>query len=348
MALAGSKKYQEDLKRTLNNCDFLFLKGKKIFVTGGLGLIGSSIVDLLLELNDILDANITIYIGDLEEAHFQEKYPVKRPDLSFLQYNSLSGFNYPFNFDFVIVAAGIANPQKYVSNPVETIMTSIQGLRDLLESGKNQPNTKYLYISSSEVYGRGKREPSEEREQLIFDINDIRSSYAIGKLACEALSKSYSKEFGEKIVIARPGHIFGPTASIHDTRISSSFCYDGVRKKPIILKTPGNSVRSYMYSLDCASAMLFLLQKGSSGEIYNIATKEKTSILDFAKYVSEAASVPLFFEKPSEEDRKTFNSMENSTLEAKKLFSLGFKESFAVKEAVKHTIDILAETLLQS
>lgn len=342
MNLLNVNKYLEDMNSIFSDTHSSFF-GKRIMVTGGLGLIGSACVDYLLFLNLTKNAGISITIADINEKLFFDKYK-SLANVFFLFYDAGCDLNIDFDFDYIIHCAGIASPSLYVNKPVETIDSHIVGVRNILRKTKGT-NTVFLYVSSSEIYGERPSNKSDEKSYGVLDIDNVRLSYAVSKQMCEMICKSYFAEFGSKVLIVRPGHVYGPSASPNDSRVSSSFCYDAARGRDIVLKSNGAQVRSYCYSLDCVSAILFLLNAGTFGETYNIGAKEKISINDMAEIVSSFAGVNLVRLCPAAKEEKSFNPMNDSSLDSNKLESLGFRYCFDVREGFEHTISILKEVL---
>ena len=116
---------------------------------------------------------------------------------------------------------------------------------------------KGIYISSSEVYGiKNTLNRFLESDYGFVDVDDVRSSYPISKRTAELLCHSYSSEYDIDTVIVRPGHVYGPSASIHDNRVSSVFAYRAAQGLDLNLKSSGLQKRSYIYSVDCAFAIL--------------------------------------------------------------------------------------------
>ena len=200
---------------------------------------------------------------------------------------------------------------------------------------------RILYISSSEVYGNKKdNEPYLEDEYGYVDILDSRSCYPSSKRASETLCAAYSKEYGVDYTIARPGHVYGPTMTANDNRASSQFPRDVLAGKDIIMKSSGAQLRSYCYVLDCASAILTILLAGKNGEAYNISNKDSVvSIREMAESFAKNAGQKIVFENPSDIEKMAFNKMNNSSLNASKLESLGWKANFNLEQGVIATLD---------
>ena len=156
---------------------------------------------------------------------------------------------------------------------------------------------------------------------------------------------SYSDEYGVESVIIRPGHIYGPTASQKDNRVSSAWAYSVARGENIVMKSDGAQIRSYCFCLDCASAVLVVLLKGRSGCAYNVSNPTSViSIKQMAEILSRNAGVELKIEAPSEEEKKGFNPMRNSSLDSELLQELGWKGQFDAEMGFAHTVQIIKET----
>lgn len=337
--------YRNDILRTLKNVDLVDLNNKSILITGGLGLICSSVVDLLIIYNERYDANIKIYVAARNKQYFFERYG-EYQYIKYLNYDATKPIDFNFKVDYVIHGAGVASPELYVAKPVETMLSNFNGVLNLLEYAKANNVKRMLYISSSEVYGSKSTEEAFDESQFgSIDINSIRSSYSEAKRASEVLCKSYSSEYDVDTVIVRPGHIYGPTASPKDKRISSDFSYRATQGKDLEMKSLGLQKRSYCYSLDCAAAILVALINGEKCESYNIGHDEVTSIREMAQILAEAGNVNLKIKEPTEDDLKQFNPMNNSSLNNEKIKSIGYTDTFSVREGLTHTVEILKELI---
>ena len=213
----------------------------------------------------------------------------------------------------------------------------------LLDYAKNCGTKRLLYISSSEVYGKKADDiPLKEDEYGYIDLLNPRNSYSIGKRAAETLCISYGSEYGIESVIVRPGHIYGPTASSADNRVSSVWAFDAAAGRNIVMKSSGTQIRSYCYCLDCASAILKVLLCGESGKAYNISNPESViSIRELAEILAKTGKVILKINDPTEKEMKQFNPMTNSSLDGKHLLDLGWQAFFDAKKGLSHTVEIL-------
>lgn len=343
--LLENELYIRDIDLILSNFDWSGFNGKTILITGGLGLIGSSITDLLVEYNIKANAKIKIYIADINEAGFSVRYG-GFSFVEYIPYDAVKPVQFDFAVDFIIHCAGLASPELYVLKPVETMLSNFNGVLNLLEYARKNNVERMLYISSSEVYGvKDEMAAFEENKFGVVNINTIRSSYSEAKRASEVLCKSFSAEYNVSTVIVRPGHIYGPTASPRDKRISSEFSYLAAQGKDLEMKSSGIQKRSYCYSLDCAAAILIALINGETGESYNVGNDEVTSIKEMSEILAKAGNVSLKAKEPTKEESRQFNPMNNSSLDNKKIKSIGYKDSFSVYEGLTHTVEILKELL---
>lgn len=335
--MINSQTYKDDLQIAFHSIvGASELAGCKVLITGGTGLVGEPIVDLLL------NAGATVYVAARNAEKVYSKFG---SSVKTVEYDANSAIKFDENFDYIIHAASNAHPAAMMSQPVETFMANVYGIGNLLEYAKKHNTRRVLYVSSSEVYGKKESgNPFMENMYGYVDILNPRSSYPIGKRAAETLCISYQAEYGVDTVIVRLGHIYGPTASKNDNRVSSVFAYQAAKGNDIVMKSDGSQLRSYMYCLDCASAIITVLLNGKIGEAYNIASSGSVaSIRQMAELYANAGNVKLKLELPSEEEKVAFNPMRNSSLNSEKLESLGWMGKFTADIGFTHTIQAIKE-----
>lgn len=350
MSIYDSKRWISDLDEIISVLPELEeLSGKSVFITGCTGLICSAVTDVLLRRNLVCEDKITILAAGRSEERVRARFaPYDKEEwFRFVPYDAASMHNtFPEKCDYIIHGASNASPNKITKEPVETMAGNFIGMKLLLEYARRENVKRVLYVSSSEVYGRKEgSKPFQEEEYGFIDILNSRSSYSVGKRAAETLCASYADEYGVDSVIVRPGHIYGPTAVESDNRVSSAWAYSAARGQNIVMKSAGSQIRSYCYCLDCASAILTVLLRGVKVQAYNISNPDSIiSIRDVAELLTEASGTELRMELPTEAEKKGFNPMMNSSLDAAKLMALGWKGAFDARRGFAHTIEILRET----
>jgi len=349
MYLYESALWKEDVRKAMATLPELDeLAGKSVLITGAAGLICSSVTDILFEYNESHENKITV-IGAgrwLKEMTDRFGEYCNKPYFVFAEYDASKDNNhFDVKADYIIHGASNAFPSLIVKEPVETMLSNFTGLLFLLNYAKENGTKRVLYISSSEVYGRKEGDaPYREGEYGFIDLLNPRNSYSVGKRAAETLCASYAQEYGVESVIVRPGHIYGPTASPSDSRISSAFAYSAAKKEDLVMKSDGSQLRSYCYCLDCATAMLKVLLRGNNQNAYNISNPNSIiTIMQMAEILARAGDVKLLKEDATEEEKKSFNPMPNSSLDSEGLEGIGWKGSFDAKTGLEHTVQILRE-----
>lgn len=321
------------------------LKNKRILITGCTGLICSAVVDVLIRWNETHDHKIGIIAAARSEKKVAERFaPYDREEwFQYLSYDASAENELPTHCDYIIHGASNASPNNFIKEPVETMLSNFLGVKRLLDHAKDNQCKRVLFVSSSEVYGKKEHNnPSKTDEYGWIDILNPRSSYSIGKCAAETLCASYHEEYGVDSVIVRPGHIYGPTAQETDNRVSSAWAYTAAHGEDIVMKSDGAQIRSYCYCLDCASAILKVLNRGEAVHAYNISNPASViSIREMAEILAKTAGVELKMELPTDEEKKGFNPMSNSSLDSTELLELGWKGLFDAERGFAHTVAIL-------
>ena len=321
------------------------LSGKRILITGATGMICSAVAEILLYLNKTRSAGIRLLLAGRSREKTAARFSgfQEGTDYRFIPFDAAKEASFQEETDYIIYGAGYGDPKGILSSPVSVIRSNINGL-DAALSRAALDKARLLYISSSEVYGQhdGSR-PFEETDYGFVDILQVRACYPNAKRLGETLCVSYNAEYGTDTVIVRPGHIYGPTITGADSRASAQFSRNALEGRPIVLKSAGAQLRSYCYTLDCASAILTVLLRGKTGQAYNISNPDSVvSIRDLAQAFSDASHQPLCFENASDQEKKSYNFMSNSSLNSDRLLALGWRACFSLEEGVQCTLRYLA------
>ena len=307
--------------------------GKTVLVTGGSGLIGAALIEYLLG-----NPGVRVVGAGRSEAKFSRFST--HSNFKYLKYDATGEFESEDDADVIVHAASAASPDLYLTKPVETMLANIAGINEILKYAVGR-QCKIVYVSSSEVYGNAEPRINGfvETDGGYVDLLNPRSSYPMGKRAAETLCASYCAEYGVDVSIVRPGHIYGPTATESDMRVSSLWPRQAAKGEDIEMKSEGTQVRSYTHSYDCATAILTVALHGRSGEVYNIANPSVVcSIRQLAEEVALAGGVKLISKCPTAKDLAAFNPMDNSRIDAAKLVGLGWKPIYDVHSGIMQTI----------
>ena len=351
MNIYKSPLWWEDIDRVLDILPELsVLENKTILITGATGLICSAVTDILLRYNTLHDTKINIVAAGRNEEKTRQRFSefFDKDYFRFVFFDASKTDNQiDTDCDYIIHGASNAYPSVIIKEPVETMMSNFTGLLQLLQAAQTHNTKRLLYVSSSEVYGKKDTlEPFKEDEYGFIDLLNPRNSYSVGKRAAETLCASYAAEYGIDSVIVRPGHIYGPTASLSDNRVSSVWAYAAAKGENITMNSDGSQLRSYCHCLDCASAILKVLLCGEANTAYNISNPDSIiTIRQMAELITESANVQLIKGYASEAEKKSYNPMQNSSLASNRLESIGWKGLFTAKEGFSHTIQILKESM---
>ena len=336
----------EDIDRVLKIIPGISsLRYRSVFITGSSGMICSSVVELLLRINETQNAGIKVYLAGRSQERIQKRFASFKEgqDYYFIQYDATKDELPCVPTDYIVYGAGNASPHMFRMQPVETMLANLVGLNCTLNMAVRTGTRRFLYISSSEVYGQNKDvELLSEKDYGYVDILNPRSAYPSAKRAAETLCIAYGDEYGLDTVVVRPGHIYGPTITDTDDRASAQFTRAAIRGEMIVMKSPGQQRRSYCYVLDCASAILTVLLNGKKGNAYNISNRNSIiSIRGVAEALAKETGTSIQFCDPSDVEKKGYNLMDNAVLDASELEKLQWKGEFDLDEGIQRTVSLL-------
>ena len=335
MNIYESKTYQQSVKETAKR----FVNNHKtILITGASGLIGSCLVDVLLE------SGFEVYALDLRKERLIERFGSETDKLHYIAQNICSPLDENNNYDYIIHAASFADPKSYALYPAETILVNVLGANNVLEYAKNHKGTRVLMTSTFEVYGKLDKDSYVEDDYGLLDYNSLRSCYPESKRTTESLIRSYYDEYQVDGLIVRFSSIYGPTMLKNDSKAHAQFLFKGINKEDIVLKSKGEQRRTYTYVVDAVDALLYVLFNGKSGEAYNIANgKSIITIAELADKIAEICGVKVVFDLPDELEKKGFSKPQNCILVTDKLTALGWTPRYDIEKGLKETLQIMKE-----
>ena len=325
---------QQDLEEIAASdfVDWEAFKGKTVLVTGATGLIGGILARALVcaSVSRGLGIRFLAVVRNLEKAEtlfdgFTEN------GLEILVRDILAPIEIEEPVDYIIHGAGVTASKDFVDRPVETILTTLKGTENLLEMARRKEVSGMVYLSSMEAYGVVEPEHYVVREQDYgyIDPMNVRSSYSEGKRMVECLCVSYAKEYNVPVKVARLSQTFGTGVEYNDGRVFAEFIRCAMEKKDIVLHTAGNTVRSYCYSKDAVSAILYILLNGENAEAYNVTNMDTAiSIRDMAELVCSIypeSGIRTRIEIPEDVSSFGYNPEMIIRLDSTKLSKLGWK-----------------------
>lgn len=272
--------FKEDMDYVLGHAgiDWEKFRDTVILVTGGTGLIGSTVISSLLyaDLSLQLGIKIVALVRDPAKAEvlFREQLCAGSA-LTFLKGNVEDLPTMDGRVDYIIHCASPTASAFFVNQPVETIRIAVQGTINLLELAKRAQVRGMAYLSSMEIYGQVHTEEllAETRYGLVDPLN-VRSSYPESKRMCECLCASYAAEYGVPVCQVRLAQTFGAGVGRGDKRVFAMMARAAIHGEDIVLQTAGTSKHSYLYTAQAVTAILTVLQKGHPGHAYNAANPD--------------------------------------------------------------------------
>ena len=302
----------KDQKEVINSkINWLKFKNKKILITGGYGFIFGYLAKILINVSELYQLNLKIYILGRDKKKFRIKF------MNYLDYKNLFFYksdlsdvqSLDLNFDFIIHSASYANPSSYYDKFEDIFSINALGTKNILENIGNKNKLKFLFISSGEVYGDLKKKIINENDYGIFDHTNLRSIYSLSKKFGELFSFYYADKFNLKINIARVHHTYGPTMDLNDGRVHSDFVKNIINSQKIIIKSNGDAQRCFCYITDTCDALIKILLEGKNKEIYNVANpNEFYSINDLAKNISSFFYKKNYFARKKTQSEKYLSS----------------------------------------
>ncbi|MHA1378151.1 MAG: SDR family oxidoreductase [Candidatus Helarchaeota archaeon] len=257
------------------------LKNKKILVTGGAGFIGSHIVDELLKY----DNEVTV-IDDLSTGRLDNLTPYnKNKNFKFIK-GDISDPSLVKkvlkDIEIIFHEAALPSVQRSIKNPLKSHKVNVNGTLNLLLAARDSSVKKFIYASSSSVYGDTPTLPKREDMKP-----NPKSPYAITKLTCEYYLLVFYNIYGLKTTSLRYFNVFGPRQSDNQySGVVSIFISRILKDTPPIIYGDGKQTRDFTYVANVVNANLLSAQKKESeGEIFNVGCGLKTSIIDLTEEI---------------------------------------------------------------
>jgi len=270
------------------------IRNKTILITGGAGFIGSTLAERLSKNNQILLLDRLFQNQPITFTSLLRHPNVRMMEADILGESAVDDF--AREADIVIHAAAIVGVGRVCSYPRETLETNFTGTSRILKAlEKSKRLERFLYFSTSEVFGVNSFRVHEDTPTAVGPAAEARWSYAIAKLAGEHLVKAYHRQAGMPVVTVRPFNVFGPR------RLGShailGFVLNSLTGKPIEVHGDGSQIRSWCYIEDFCDAVIEMLARPKAvGEDFNIGNPQNTvTILQLAREVIHVTgrSVPI-------------------------------------------------------
>ncbi|HEY7063238.1 MAG TPA: UDP-glucuronic acid decarboxylase family protein [Chloroflexota bacterium] len=301
----------------------------KLLVAGGAGFVGSHLCERLLDAGHAVVCVDSLITGDTRNvAHLRD-----RPGFEMVQHDVVQPFD--ADVDGVFHLASPASPVAYHSHPEATALANAVGSQQLLSLARRR-QARYLFASTSEIYGDPEQHP--QSESYWGNVNPVgpRACYDESKRFGEALTMVYLHEYKLDARIIRIFNTYGPRSDPNDGRLVPNFVTQALHGEPLTVYGDGSQTRSLCYVDDLVRGIeLAMFAPNTTGAVVNLGNPEEHTVLEYAELIRELVdpSVQIIF-RPLPADDPTRRCPDISR--ARKL--LGWEPRVPLREGLERTI----------
>ena len=309
----------------------------RVLLTGVAGFIGSHLAERFLKEGNYLLGIDNFLTGKEENLKVLLKYK----NFEFKK-NNVEDFKEDEGFDLIVHLASCASPKDYLKYPVETMSANSIGTWNLLEISKKH-NSRFIYGSTSEVYGDPKEFP--QKESYYGNVNPVgpRSVYDEAKRFGEALSILYHRKFNLDVRIIRIFNTYGPRMKMDDGRVVPNFITQALKNEDLTIYGDGNQTRSFCYIDDMVEGIYRICIKDRINErIINLGNPNEIKIIELAKIILELTSSKSnikFYPLPEDDPKRRCPDIERAKKE------IGWEPKTNLYEGLKKTIEYFKSVL---
>ncbi len=308
---------------------------KKIIVTGGLGFIGSNLIELLIKKKFfVINIDKVTYSSNFyntKDFHKSDKYKFIKCDI---KNKKLKNIIYRYKPACIFNLAAETHVDRSIDNPESFIQSNIVGVYNLLETFKEYSKkykSKLIHISTDEVFG-----------DILYGRTDEKhpykpsSPYAASKAASDHLVNSYIRTYKLPAIVTNCSNNYGPKQ--HPEKLIPKLIYNILNNKPLPIYGKGHNSREWIYVKDHCEALVKIFLKGKLGEFYNIGSNRNLNNLEVSKkllyeakkitHIGNRVKIKFVKDRPGHDLRYALNSnkiKKNLNWNAKTKFNLGIK-----------------------
>ena len=259
---------------------------KKIIVTGGLGFIGSNLIDLLIKKNfSVINIDKISYSSNfynLKEYNNSNKYKFIKCNIGDKKFKKIL-FKYKPICVFNLAAE--THVDRSIDNPEHFIQSNIVSVYKLLEYFKDYSqkfSSKLIHISTDEVYGDILKGRTSEKHPY-----NPSSPYAASKAASDHLVQSYVRTYKIPAIITNCSNNYGPKQ--HPEKLIPKLIYNILNNKPLPIYGKGLNSREWIFVKDHCEALIKIFKKGKIGNFYNIGSNKNLTNLKVCEHLISVA-----------------------------------------------------------
>ncbi|MBU1936330.1 dTDP-glucose 4,6-dehydratase [bacterium] len=304
---------------------------KRLLVTGGAGFIGSNFIRYMLKKHPelhIVNLDALTYAGNRENLRDLEgnpRYTFWHGDIC----DPDTVERWMSNVDAVVNFAAETHVDRSIHEAGAFVETDVQGAFVLLEAARQHNISRFLHISTDEVYGSIDEGSFTEKDML-----NPSSPYSASKSGGELLARSYFITYGLPVLVTRSSNNFG--AYQYPEKLIPLFITNAIDDKPLPIYGDGKNVRDWLYVEDQAEALDLVLQKGTPGEIYNVGAGNEEMNITVTKSILKLLGKPESLIQPVK-DRLGHDRRYSVAID--KIQALGWKPRHDFQAGLKKTVE---------
>jgi UDP-glucose 4-epimerase len=267
------------------------LSGKRIFITGGAGFIGTTLARRLVDDNEI------VALDNLHRDALSGTELAEHPNFRFHQADVLDAEamrDLARGATHIVHCAAIAGVDTVLESPVRTMRVNLIGTYNALEAAVATQDTleRFLDFSTSEVFGTHAFRVSEGQVSTIGSVGEARWTYAVSKLAGEHMTHAYHDELRLPTVTVHPFNVYGP-GQIGGGAIRA-FIEAALAERDLVIHGDGSQIRAWCYVDDMVDASLLCLERPEAvGQTFNVGNPRSTvTIWDLAQRIKRLTGAP--------------------------------------------------------
>jgi dTDP-glucose 4,6-dehydratase len=308
---------------------------KKVLVTGGAGFIGGNFVQYMVNkypYYDIYNLDILTYAGDLtkhRDIETKDNYHFVKADIA--DYKTIASLFEIEKFDYVVHFAAESHVDRSITNPGIFVKTNVLGTQVLLDVAKQIGVTKFVHVSTDEVYGELDLDPTTFfTEQTPLQPN---SPYSASKASSDLLVRSYHETYGLPVNITRCSNNYGPyhfpekLIPLTISRVLNN------QKVPIY--GDGKNIRDWLHVHDHCAAIDLVMHEGVNGDVYNVGGHNERTNLEVVKTIISSLGKS---EELIEFVKDRLGHDKRYAIDPSKLEQLGWKPIYNFETGIDQTI----------
>tara|TARA_B110000003_G_scaffold236983_1_gene241900 strand:+ start:280 stop:1296 length:1017 start_codon:yes stop_codon:yes gene_type:complete len=311
---------------------------KNIVVTGGLGFIGSNLIELLIKKKfNVINIDKKTYSSNFYNTkNFSNSLNYKFVKCDLNESLKLKRIIFKHRPKCIFNLAAETHVDRSIDTPKNFIDSNILGVFNLLEIFKEYSKyhkSKLIHISTDEVYGDIAKGRSDENHRY-----QPSSPYAASKASSDHLVSSYVKTYNISAIITNCSNNYGPKQ--HPEKLIPKLIYNIINNKKLPIYGNGKNSREWIHVKDHCEALIEIFRNGKVGEFYNIGSNNNLNNLEICKYLIKIAKTKINIGKNVKikfvKDRPGHDS--RYALNSKKIFKkIGWKSKIKFKDGLENT-----------